>query len=105
LVPNQPTAIPVSVNSVNSGIPSGSNQLSVCQGTGVGAPFPLYYKANSGNQYLAHFGRTVKLVAKASVTRCVKYHLKLAIADVGDGAYDSGVFLEAGSLNSTAPAF
>ncbi len=104
LVPNQSTNIPVSVNSVNNGTASGSNLLSVCQGTGVGAPFPAYYKANAGNPYMAHFGRTVKLVAKASVTRCKSYHLKLAIADVGDGQLDSGVFLEAGSLKSTSPA-
>jgi hypothetical protein len=104
LVPNQSTNIPVSVNSVNNGVSSVPGNINICKGTGVGAPFPAYYQANGGNAFMTHFGRTVKLVAKAAVTRCVKYHLKLAIADVGDGSLDSGVFLEAGSLNSTAPA-
>ncbi len=107
LVPNQSTNIPVSVNSVNNGIPSSGNPLDYqnnCQATGVGAPFPAYYHDNTGNAYMAHKGRTVVLTAKAKVTRCKKYHLKIAIADAGDDRYDSGVFLEAGSLKSTAPA-
>jgi hypothetical protein len=31
------------------------------------------------------------------------YHLVLAIADVGDGQWDSGIFLEANSLSSQTP--
>jgi hypothetical protein len=95
--------IPVAINTINNGIPSSGGVISKCQ-LGPNSPYTSYYQANANNQYMSHFGRTVKLVAKAAVTRCVKYHLKLAIADVNDGIYDSGVFLEAGSLNSTAPA-
>ena len=35
------------------------------------------------------------------VTPCSTYHIKLAIGDAGDGAYDSGVFLEANSFSAT----
>jgi len=39
-------------------------------------------------------GFTVNLVAKVPVTPCQSYHLRLQIADAGDGIYDSGVFVE-----------
>ena len=44
---------------------------------------------------------TVVLEAKAAVQCGQEYHIKLAIADVIDGNFDSGVFLEANSFNST----
>jgi len=63
----------------------------------------------SGTQYtdptVVNFdGLTVQLTAIAKVTPCKVYHLKLALADVGDATINSGVFLEAGSLKSN-PAF
>lgn len=49
-------------------------------------------------------GLTVKLSAVTKVTPCQTYHLRLVLADGGDASLDSGVFLQAGSLNSN-PAF
>ena len=46
-------------------------------------------------------GFTVPLTAIAAVQCGQTYHIKLAIADGGDGAIDSGVFLEAGSFASS----
>ncbi len=43
------------------------------------------------------------LTAQTVVTPCLTYHIRLAIADGGDGAYDSGVFLEAGSFSGANP--
>ena len=43
------------------------------------------------------------LTAKHKVICGEKYHIKIAVADVGDGDYDSGVFLEAGSFSSAPP--
>ncbi len=43
-------------------------------------------------------GFTKKLTAVANVVPCQTYHIKLKIADVGDGIYDSGVFLRANSF-------
>lgn len=45
-------------------------------------------------------GFTVPLTAQAVLTPCETYHIRLAIADGGDGLYDSAVFLEAGSFSS-----
>ncbi|MEO8770280.1 MAG: choice-of-anchor L domain-containing protein [Ferruginibacter sp.] len=64
------------------------------------APYPQYYINNETNVYFTHNGHSVVLTALANVVPCQTYHLKLVIADVGDGAFDSGVFLEAKSLTS-----
>ena len=45
-------------------------------------------------------GCSIMLTAEAIVTACDTFHIKLAIADVGDGSLDSGVFIEAGSFTS-----
>jgi outer membrane protein OmpA-like peptidoglycan-associated protein len=45
-------------------------------------------------------GLTRGLVAWCYVIPYQKYHIKIAIADVGDNSYDSGVFLEEGSFVS-----
>ncbi|MGG9961309.1 choice-of-anchor L domain-containing protein [Ferruginibacter sp. SUN106] len=64
--------------------------------------YPQYYVKNYTNTYFTYNGHTTVLTAVAAVQPCQTYHLKLAIADVGDGAFDSGVFLEAKSLSSNA---
>lgn len=46
-------------------------------------------------------GFTTPLTAQAIVQCGETYHIKLAIADAGDGTYDSGVFLEAGSFGTS----
>ena len=45
-------------------------------------------------------GITRPLVAWCYVNPYQKYHIKIAIADVGDNSYDSGVFLADGTFNS-----
>ncbi|MEO6303094.1 MAG: OmpA family protein [Bacteroidia bacterium] len=45
-------------------------------------------------------GFTVVLHAGAKVVPGKKYHIKIAIADVGDRLYDSAIFLEGGSFKS-----
>lgn len=59
-----------------------------------------YYVDNTGGQTVQYDGFTIKLTALAVVQPCSTYTIKIAVADVGDGAYDSAVFLEAGSFNS-----
>jgi len=44
-------------------------------------------------------GITVPLVASSAVTPGHTYHIKMVIADINDGSYDSVVFLEGGSFN------
>jgi len=59
-----------------------------------------YYVSNTSGTTIQYDGFTTVLTAWALVIPCTQYHLKLAIADVGDGVWDSGVFLEANSFSS-----
>jgi gliding motility-associated-like protein len=95
LVPG--TNIPVAINSVNDGT---GGTLATCQAMGPGSPFVQYFVNNTGNSYFTHNGHTKVFTAQSPVVPCQVYHLKIAIADVFDHIYDSGVFLEAKSLSS-----
>jgi gliding motility-associated-like protein len=55
---------------------------------------------NETSNTLAFNGRSVILTAWALVVPCNTYHIKLAIGDVADFSWDSGVFLEANSFSS-----
>jgi len=60
-----------------------------------------YYNNNNGfNTQPTYDGYTDVFTAMAVVTPCQPYTIKLAIADVVDNAYDSGVFLEAKSFGT-----
>jgi gliding motility-associated-like protein/uncharacterized repeat protein (TIGR01451 family) len=48
-------------------------------------------------------GQTVSMVASADVTPGIEYSIKLVIADHNDSAFDSAVFLEAGSFTIGGP--
>lgn len=63
---------------------------------------PELLKTLNPNLYrnLRYDGITKKLVAQTYVTPYKKYRLKIVIADVADNIYDSGVFIEDGSLTS-----
>ena len=84
LVPG--TSAPVTIDNVNDVLNCG--------------PYPQFYVSNKTNTLFTHNGHTKVFTATSQVLPCQTYHLKLVIADVGDGSYDSGVFLEAGSLSS-----
>lgn len=97
------TSIPVCINSVNSAPTGTSYPVSTCASVGPGSPFGAYYINNSASTTLVYDGMTVVMRAFAPVSPCDTYHLKIGIADVGDDAYDSGVFIRGGSLTSTVP--
>jgi gliding motility-associated-like protein len=59
-----------------------------------------YYIDNTNNPYFNYDGHTTVLTAVSEVQPCQLYHLKLVVVDLEDQAFDSGVFLEAGSLRS-----
>ncbi|MFK7907213.1 MAG: choice-of-anchor L domain-containing protein, partial [Chitinophagales bacterium] len=92
LIPDSTT--PVAINSVNNGtagfwgLEGGCTSLSNF----------VYYNNNVGGSSFEFDGFTTVLTASASVTPCETYHIKIAIADVGDNLYDSAVFLEANSF-------
>jgi gliding motility-associated-like protein len=63
--------------------------------------FSNYYRDNTGGASTQFDGFTAVFTTRtATVVPCSTYHIKIAIADVGDGFYDSAVFLEASSFKS-----
>ncbi len=88
------TTQPVAINNVNGG--SNSNYY-VDNGTGSNAPF------NNDPFYVQYDGFTTPMQAVSKVECGETYHLIIAVADVGDEIYDSGIFLEANSLTSEQP--
>ncbi len=93
------TSIPVCINSVNCGA-TGSYPFSTCTALGAGSPFCAYYVNNLADTVITYDGLTTVFTAMAAVNPVDTYHLKLAVADVSDGVFDSGVFLESPSLIS-----
>lgn len=95
----------VSINSVNDGVvgsyggsPSAANCLAANSSWVNGTPTSEFKGAIYGIQFN---GNTKVLTASQSgLTAGSTYHIKLIITDANDGAYDSGVFIEAGSFTS-----
>ncbi len=105
LVPG--TTIPVTVNSVNNGVPGSGFTLANCTAMGTGSPFTSYYNDNTGGTRFTMKGFTKVFTAVHDVLPCNMYHLKITIADGGNHLYDSEVFIKQGSIvsavnNSTA---
>jgi len=89
------TATPVAINNVNNGnSPVGVVPTGPCTNC-------AYYKDNTNGTTVCFDGMTQVLKAVIPVQICQTYHIKLAVGNVGDGAYDSGVFLKANSLNAS----
>ena len=102
---------------IMAGYPAGGSNIAVIPGTatpvsinnvGPGATQnPAYYTSNLGNvayppNAIQYDGTTTLLSANASVQCGETYHIKLCISNVGDQAFDSGVFLQANSFSSEA---
>ncbi len=88
LVPQVLPPAYVSINNINHIV---NSQYYVANGTG---------STPALNPYIQYDGFTTVLTARAVVIPCQTYHIKLAVADISDRSYDSGVFLEANSFNS-----
>lgn len=92
---------PVTINDVNNGTtnngPCNNCQFYTNNGTGNNAPF------NNNPFYVQYDGFTTPLQAVSPVQCGETYHLIIAIADVADAIYDSGIFLGAQSLSSEQP--
>ena len=91
---------PVTISNVNSGQDNNPNDP-FCP-----AVNPQYYVNNTGGTSVCFGGFTTVLTAFSLVECGQTYHIKLAVADAGgagdsDPAFDSAVFLEAGSFTST----
>ena len=95
----------VSINSVNSGVvgssggaPSAANCTAANGAWVQNTPTPEYLGTIDGTQLN---GNTRILTAtQTGLTPGQTYHIKLIVTDVNDGAYDSVVYLEAGSFTT-----
>ena len=95
------TALPVAINTVNPGVPGSEAMGEDCSG-GQGSLFFSNRYVNNTQNSVQFDGFTVKLQAVAPVTPCETYHIKIALADTGDGVWDSAVFLEENSFVTDA---
>jgi hypothetical protein len=87
---------PVTINNVNCGNPYNCSQT--CNNC-------VFFVNNpQGQTFTQYDAFTTVLRAWATVIPCETYHIKLAIGDGVDHAYDSGVFLEANSFSSVGIA-
>lgn len=80
---------PVTVATINNG----PNNFGPCVNCNL-------YKNNASNTQLGYDGLTSLLSATIPVVSCQNYEITIVIADVKDGKYDSGVFLNKGAINS-----
>jgi len=91
----------ISINNVNNG-PNNNGPCTNCNyyvNNGIGTNGPY----NSSPNYIQYDGYTKVLEAISKVQCGQTYHLRIAIADIADAIYDSGIFLQANSLSSKTP--
>jgi hypothetical protein len=94
-----PSGDVVSINNVTWGY-SSTNTYAAYPDSLATARNPKYYvPVYDQAPEMEYDGRTVVLTAAADVEIGHTYHLKLAVTNVGDNAYGSGVFLRGGSLD------
>ncbi len=89
---------PVSINNVNHLTNSGFYVHNTGPGGNNCGTIPPSFGA--GVNEVQFDGYTRRFVALAPVQPCQTYHIQLKIGDVGDGIFDSAVFLKAGSFDA-----
>ncbi len=94
-------SIPIAINTVNAGVPGGAYPAATCAAADPNWIANSQYYVNNTGTTIVYDGFTTVLTAKRFVQCGQTYHIKMAIGDAGDSAYDSAVFLEAGSFTST----
>lgn len=88
------STLPVTINALNNGNIGSQGSQNNC----TSLNYSQFYVSNSYNGAVEYDGNTVDLIAESMVQQCAEYKIKLSIANVQDGAYDSGVFLKKGSF-------
>jgi gliding motility-associated-like protein len=83
------TNTPVSINNIHPN-----------NGAGCNAKNAQFYNTVGTSSLPVYDGMLDVFTAQAIVQPCKEYTIKLIIADLGDGIYDSGVFLEAKSFGT-----
>lgn len=104
------TTVPVAINTVNSGTPSAGQSASTCEAEDPNWQSNSVYFTlgnntifqNSASPMTNFNGSTVVLPANSTLSCGDTFHIKLAISNDVDQAFDSGVFLEAKSFSTGA---
>ena len=95
------TNLPVRINNVNSGDVGANGSEPNCLPPLGNLGFSQFYNDNDGSAVQPVYdGFTDVFTAEAIVIPCNVYTIKLIISDISDGAFDSGVFLEAKSFGT-----
>jgi gliding motility-associated-like protein len=103
-IPN--TNVPVAINTVNGGAPTGGGQASNCLSANPNyVAHSIYFNNNPSLNAVNFNGYTRVFQAEAEVVCGNTYHIKLAITDVVDGALNSAVFLGENSFKSPTYKF
>ena len=106
--PNNPgnyTDTPVLINALNGGTPTGTGLAETCAAIDPDwESYSVFFTENNAEETVSMPGFTVPLTATANVIPCETYHIKLALANVSDDAFQSSVFLLENSFSSTSPS-
>jgi hypothetical protein len=98
-IPN--TNVPVAVNTINGGAPTGGGSVATCMAANPNfVAHSVYFNSNvaAAGFSSSYSGFTDVFTAKARVQCGQLYTIKMIIADVSDGALNSAVFLGARSF-------
>ncbi len=84
---------PFSNNSQNYAIlPGSSYNINACEVSPNNNA--IFYVDNTLGSDTQFDGFTIPITVRIPIVECGDYHIKIAIADTGDGLYDSGIFIE-----------
>src|SRR5690554_5237848 len=101
------TEIPVAINTVNSGSPTGGPASNCFNANPDWIEHSQYFVSNPSNPAddIQYPGMTQTFTATSEVQCGEWYHIKLAIGDAVDTGWNSAVFLEAGSFTGFGDVF
>ncbi len=84
---------PFSNNSQNYAIlPGSSYNINACEVSENNNA--IFYVDNTMGSESQFDGYTIPMTVRIPIIECEDYHIKIAIADTGDGLYDSGIFIQ-----------
>ncbi|MCF8464051.1 MAG: choice-of-anchor L domain-containing protein [Flavobacteriales bacterium] len=89
LVPN--SSVPIAIDNVNNGYSGSEPATGPCTNC-------QYYIDNSSGPYIQYDAFTTVMSLEYPVIPGETYHFMIAISDIGDDAFDSGVFIESESF-------